>query len=261
MTDSPERSLEERLAALEVTVERLQHTVERLASDRQTRDPSRPSTPRTAPMAVQPGFAARHTGERQDHHAAAAPPARVSLKPRSGRQDFVSRLLDRGPQFWISRVGIGLLLAGVVYLFKYAVDQGWLTPPIRVAFGEKTHEARIKLLWQRGSSEEEVVPADVLFQQAEGDERGLRARYSSRRQTVAYTSKPGRLYAITFDWPGDEFRIHGPEPATDSSVQMLGLERELPWTWNEGVLTIDTSSIGIRDLPCEHAWTFRLSDA
>lgn len=46
-----------------------------------------------------------------------------------------STLLNRGPQFWISRVGIGLLLVGVAYLFKYAVDQGWLTPWIRVAFG------------------------------------------------------------------------------------------------------------------------------
>lgn len=38
-------------------------------------------------------------------------------------------------EWWINRVGIGLLLLGVAFLFKYTVDQGWLTPPIRIALG------------------------------------------------------------------------------------------------------------------------------
>lgn len=36
---------------------------------------------------------------------------------------------------WLNWLGIGLLLLGVGFLFKYSIDQGWLIPPIRSAFG------------------------------------------------------------------------------------------------------------------------------
>lgn len=36
---------------------------------------------------------------------------------------------------WLNWIGIGLLLLGVVFLFKYSIDQGWLIPPVRSAFG------------------------------------------------------------------------------------------------------------------------------
>ncbi|MGB3635413.1 MAG: DUF2339 domain-containing protein [Rubrobacteraceae bacterium] len=41
----------------------------------------------------------------------------------------------RGWEWWLNKIGIGLLLFGVVFLFKFSVDQGWLTPKIRVGFG------------------------------------------------------------------------------------------------------------------------------
>jgi uncharacterized membrane protein len=36
---------------------------------------------------------------------------------------------------WLNRIGIGLLLIGVMFLFKYSIDQGWLIPPVRSAIG------------------------------------------------------------------------------------------------------------------------------
>lgn len=36
---------------------------------------------------------------------------------------------------WLQRIGIGLLLLGVAFLFKYSIDQGWLIPPIRSLIG------------------------------------------------------------------------------------------------------------------------------
>lgn len=36
---------------------------------------------------------------------------------------------------WLQRLGIGLLLLGVAFLFKYSIDQGWLIPPIRSLIG------------------------------------------------------------------------------------------------------------------------------
>lgn len=54
--------------------------------------------------------------------------------PHAGKSQW-QLLVARGPQFWISRLGIGLVLLAVVFLFDYAIDQGWLTPLIRVAIG------------------------------------------------------------------------------------------------------------------------------
>lgn len=36
---------------------------------------------------------------------------------------------------WLNRIGLFLLLLGVAFLFKYSIDQGWLIPPVRSAFG------------------------------------------------------------------------------------------------------------------------------
>lgn len=38
-------------------------------------------------------------------------------------------------EFWLNRLGIGLLLFGLAFLFKLSVDQGWITPWVRVGFG------------------------------------------------------------------------------------------------------------------------------
>jgi uncharacterized membrane protein len=54
--------------------------------------------------------------------------------PRARKSQW-QLLVARGPQFWISRLGIGLVLLAVVFLFDYAIDKGWLTPPIRVGIG------------------------------------------------------------------------------------------------------------------------------
>jgi hypothetical protein len=41
----------------------------------------------------------------------------------------------RSGEWWLNRVGIGLLLFGIVFLLKFAVDQNWITPPVRVGIG------------------------------------------------------------------------------------------------------------------------------
>ena len=38
-------------------------------------------------------------------------------------------------EFWLNRLGIGLLLFGVAFLFKLSIDMGWITPVVRVGFG------------------------------------------------------------------------------------------------------------------------------
>gem|GEM_PF-7036180 len=39
------------------------------------------------------------------------------------------------PEIWIGRLGVGLLILGVVFLFQYAADLGWLGPWFRASLG------------------------------------------------------------------------------------------------------------------------------
>lgn len=41
----------------------------------------------------------------------------------------------RQGEFWLNKIGIVLLLLGLGFLFKYSVDQNWVTPLVRVSFG------------------------------------------------------------------------------------------------------------------------------
>ncbi len=41
----------------------------------------------------------------------------------------------RSGGWWLNKAGIILLLLGLAFLFKYAVDRGWLTEQVRIAFG------------------------------------------------------------------------------------------------------------------------------
>ncbi|MBW3629330.1 MAG: DUF2339 domain-containing protein [Gemmatimonadetes bacterium] len=59
------------------------------------------------------------------------PPPAPASAPSLRRED---RWAHWGEQ-WLGRVGLGLLFLGLVYLFNYSIEQGWLTPVVRVAIG------------------------------------------------------------------------------------------------------------------------------
>lgn len=74
-----------------------------------------------------------------------AEPATASSEtaPDAGRPSsprFIS-----SPQFWFNLIGIVLVLLGVVFLYRYSVDQGWITPPMRVAAGMAVGVAMVSL--------------------------------------------------------------------------------------------------------------------
>lgn len=53
----------------------------------------------------------------------------------AGASPLAELFRSRGWEWWLNKVGIGLLLFGVAFLFKFSVDQGWLSPTVRVGFG------------------------------------------------------------------------------------------------------------------------------
>lgn len=116
--------LEAQVARHQSQIQELQH----LLNLRQTSAvPSKPPTLEPEPSTAIPPI---------------TPPTRITPRPQ------VTRLPPR-PQptsksggdwlqnweFWLNRFGIGLLLLGVAFLFKYALDQGWLTEYLLVGIG------------------------------------------------------------------------------------------------------------------------------
>jgi len=118
-------SLDDRVARLEVAVERIEKLVKTMA-DRLTMGTGgrAGASPTSRPSATEPRRRAAwsETKARDRPKAGHTAPSKISIPTHDS-------------QWWLSRIGIALLLFGVLYLFKYAVDQGWLSPLIRVLMG------------------------------------------------------------------------------------------------------------------------------
>lgn len=67
-----------------------------------------------------------------DDKPPSSPDDRPSVRQRV--QQYATTLGLRSED-WISYVGMGLLLLGLSFLFKYSIEQGWLTPTVRLGFG------------------------------------------------------------------------------------------------------------------------------
>ncbi len=50
-------------------------------------------------------------------------------------ENLSSWFSSRSPEWWLSRLGIGFVVLAVLLLYKYAIDRGWITPPVRVLAG------------------------------------------------------------------------------------------------------------------------------
>lgn len=110
------KSLSERIEKLEAVVSELKQILTREKTPGRTQEDSRVS-------AVLPGSGKRESAK------SPKPPAlanrnRFRLSEEMYRSDY-----------WLNKIGIGLLLFGVAFLFKYSIDQGWLTPEVRIGFG------------------------------------------------------------------------------------------------------------------------------
>ena len=128
MADPSHRSLEERVARLESTVDTLQRTLKQLLDRLAEREGAAGASRSRASAGVGggPKAAGASAGARREREGAGVRFTAATQK---------SWFADRDPQFWLSRVGIALVLFGVVFLFKYAVDRGWLSETIRIGLG------------------------------------------------------------------------------------------------------------------------------
>lgn len=118
MDSAKERELEARLSRMESSLAALQRSVEGLLGDK---------------------FRASTAEAARGSSSANASRARAASYARSNADSIGEQLSEwfssRSPEWWLSRVGVGLVVVAVFVLYGYAIDKGWITPPLRVLAG------------------------------------------------------------------------------------------------------------------------------
>jgi hypothetical protein len=132
--DSPkEIELEARLARVEQSIALLQRSVDALLAERPApaRETSAWSSGGAKPDPLADQVHGRGPGFAQPRRS---PPGRVNMADEIGTR-LSSWFSSRSPEWWLSRLGIGFVILAVLILYGYAIDRGWITPPVRVLAG------------------------------------------------------------------------------------------------------------------------------
>jgi uncharacterized membrane protein len=119
---TPSTSLEQRVADLERRLAAMEQQAHGSLQAAPTPPPFASPTARAAAAA-----AARHTSPPKEPAAGAAGGTR---RPWWTGDSW----LEQG-EGWLGRAGIGLVVLGFVFLYRYAVERGWLTPEARIGVG------------------------------------------------------------------------------------------------------------------------------
>lgn len=130
---------------------------------------------------------------------------------------------------------------------------------VKIEFYETVLSASIALYWESKSQEKEIVPQKNLFtEQDKLKGNGLNATYKSLRQYLAYTQNNDNLYIISFEWPDEILELSIDKPKSGTKISLLGRQGELPWSYENGKLIINTAVVRCNELPGRDAWTFKI---
>ncbi|HEU4561195.1 MAG TPA: DUF2339 domain-containing protein [Longimicrobium sp.] len=124
-----------------------------LAFGRMVREPAPPPmpapmrAPTLPPPPVPPAATAGwRPGEEEDdgYDLVPGPRRRGHVEPTPAERWIAARM-QATPGDWIARAGMALLLFGIAFLCKYSIDQGWITPALRVSAGAVAGAALVAL--------------------------------------------------------------------------------------------------------------------
>ncbi len=127
---------------------------------------------------------------------------------------------------------------------------------------KKNHEYVVKVRY-----EEKDVNAMMRLLVSDNDKpksgfstpAGVDAVYECMQPYVCYTTKDDVLYAIAIEYPQDSLVLEIPKPTDGTVVAMLGCDKVLPWSYEDGKLIIDTTPLKYNDLQSTAAWVFKIS--
>jgi alpha-L-fucosidase len=152
-------------------------------------------------------------------------------------------------------------LTGKITLEK---DQHYV---MEVIYEEQSHQATARLFWSYPGQSKTILPASAVMPKTKVGERnglgekGFMGFYNCTKPTVAYTTKPGKLYAIALKFPDNQLVLTIPKPQKGTTIYLLGCSgKSLPWKYKNGQLIIDTSDIRFSEIKSRGAWCFVISD-
>ncbi|MDR2429521.1 MAG: alpha-L-fucosidase [Puniceicoccales bacterium] len=92
---------------------------------------------------------------------------------------------------------------------------------------------------------------------------GQKPRGDDAVKQVFFTQKKNTLYAISSGWPGASLTLRDVDVPEDATVTLLGVKGDLQYTRDATArtVTIKTPALGPDELPCSHAFTFRITNA
>lgn len=128
MEESPHSSLENRVERLEERVAELQESVDALRNVLSEQGDADSET-----SAEDTAF--QNVASELDSRALTTSDVDAAPSGASRFEAWVREKVSLRSEDWLNRIGIALLLLGLAFLFKHSVDQGWLVPAVRVAFG------------------------------------------------------------------------------------------------------------------------------
>jgi alpha-L-fucosidase len=76
-----------------------------------------------------------------------------------------------------------------------------------------------------------------------------------------FTQKAGVLYAIIPGWPARELVLKDVRASGGTVVSLLGIEGSLGWQQQGNDLVIRVPQLAVDELPCRHAYTFKIIGA
>lgn len=131
--------------------------------------------------------------------------------------------------------------------------------PVKIDYFENTREAGIRLFWESRSQNRQIIPSAAFYVSDDPSaDHGLSGLYRSEGQYIGYTVNQGNLYALCLEWPEDYLELPIPEPAKTVRITLLGRAGQLPWSYKDGRLRIETKKIKFSEMPGCYAWTFKL---
>jgi len=84
-------------------------------------------------------------------------------------------------------------------------------------------------------------------------------QFSEPGGIVFYTQKQGEVYVISTKWPGLTLELTGVKAGSNTTVEMIGYSGKVNYKTSNGIFIIQVPQLTISELPCLHAWSFRLS--